>query len=63
MEALELLKKHDIAITNLRIELLQILSLAKAPLSYDNFNIKANKTSFYRNMELFEKKALLVKVS
>ena len=29
MEALELLKKHDIAITDLRVELLQILSLAK----------------------------------
>ncbi|HEC1281357.1 TPA: Fur family transcriptional regulator, partial [Campylobacter coli] len=26
MEALELLKKHDIAITDLRVELLQILS-------------------------------------
>lgn len=61
MEALELLKKHDIAITNLRIELLQILSLAKTPLSYDHFKIKANKTSFYRNMELFEKKGIVSK--
>ncbi|ELM1451286.1 transcriptional repressor [Campylobacter coli] len=61
MEALELLKKHDIAITDLRVELLQNLSLAKTPLSYDHFDIKANKTSFYRNMELFEKKGIVSK--
>ncbi|EAJ6135993.1 transcriptional repressor [Campylobacter lari] len=61
MDVLELLKKHDIAMTTLRVEILQILSLAKTPLSYDQFNIKANKTSFYRNMELFEKKGIVNK--
>ncbi|MBF7067053.1 transcriptional repressor [Campylobacter volucris] len=61
MEAIDLLKKHDIAMTTLRVEILQILSLAKTPLSYDQFNLKANKTSFYRNMELFEKKGIVNK--
>ncbi len=61
MEAVDILKKYDIPITTLRVEILQILAFAKTPLSYDQFDLQANKTSFYRNMELFEKNGIVIK--
>ncbi len=63
MEALELLKKHDIAITDLRVELLQILSLAKTPLSYDHLISKPIKPVFIVIWNFLKKRVLLVKVS
>lgn len=61
MKALELLKDHDIALTDLRLEMLEILSAAKKPLSFDEFALAANKTTFYRNMQLFEERGIVSK--
>ena len=58
----ELLTKNDIKITPLRLEILHILHAA-APLSYDEIlaQIDANKTTFYRCMDLFEAKGIVIK--
>ena len=58
----ELLTKNDIKITPLRLEILHILHAA-APLSYDEIlaQIDANKTTFYRCMDLFETKGIVLK--
>ena len=57
----ELLTKNDIKITPLRLEILHILHAA--PLSYDEIlaQIDANKTTFYRCMDLFEAKGIVLK--
>ncbi len=59
----ELLTKNDIKITPLRLEILHILHAAAAPLSYDEIlaQIDANKTTFYRCMNLFEAKGIVLK--
>ena len=59
----ELLTKNDIKITPLRLEILHILHAAAAPLSYDEIlaQIDANKTTFYRCMDLFEAKGIVLK--
>ena len=59
----ELLTKNDIKITPLRLEILHILRAAAAPLSYDEIlaQIDANKTTFYRCMDLFEAKGIVLK--
>ena len=59
----ELLTKNDIKITPLRLEILHILRAAAAPLSYDEIlsQIGANKTTFYRCMDLFETKGIVLK--
>lgn len=59
----ELLTKNDIKITLLRLEILHILHAAAAPLSYDEIlaQIDANKTTFYRCMDLFETKGIVLK--
>ena len=59
----ELLTKNDIKITPLRLEILHILHAAAAPLSYDEIlaHIGANKTTFYRCMDLFEAKGIVLK--
>ena len=59
----ELLTKNDIKITPLRLEILHILRTAAAPLSYDEIlaQIGANKTTFYRCMDLFEAKGIVLK--
>ena len=59
----ELLTKNDIKITPLRLEILHILHSAAAPLSYDEIlaQIGANKTTFYRCMDLFEAKGIVLK--
>ena len=59
----ELLTKNDIKITPLRLEILHILHAAAAPLSYDEIlaQIDANKTTFYRCMDLFETKGIVLK--
>ena len=58
----ELLTKNDIKITPLRLEILHILRAA-APLRYDEIlaQIDANKTTFYRCMDLFEAKGIVLK--
>ncbi|MFC2344955.1 Fur family transcriptional regulator [Campylobacter sp.] len=59
----ELLTKNDIKITPLRLEILHILHTAAAPLSYDEIlaHMGANKTTFYRCMDLFEAKGIVLK--
>ncbi|WP_103592646.1 transcriptional repressor [Campylobacter concisus] len=49
--------------TTLRIKLVEILQNAKTPLSYDEIleSLDANKTTFYRSMEIFEKENLVIK--
>ena len=63
MDALKFLQEHDINVTALRIKIVEILSAAPSPLSYDEIlqNLGANKTTFYRTMELFEQKGVIVK--
>lgn len=61
MNSVKLLKEHNVALTDLRVEMIEIMSRAKLPLCFDDFNICANKTTFYRNMELFIKNDLVVK--
>lgn len=61
VKALKLLKKNDISITNLRLQMLEILHKAKKPLSFDDFKLEANKTTFYRNIQLFEEKGIITK--
>ena len=63
MDALKLLQEHKIALTNLRLQMLEILSSANKPLSFDDFALEANKTTFYRNIELFESKGIVSKTS
>ena len=59
----ELLTKNDIKITPLRLEILHILHAAASPLSYDEIlaQIGANKTTFYRCMDLFDAKGIVLK--
>lgn len=61
MNAVELLKDHHIGISDLRIQMLEILSKAQTPLSFESFCFEANKTTFYRNMELFEKEGIVIR--
>lgn len=61
MNAVELLKDHHIGISDLRIQMLEILSKAQTPLSFESFCLEANKTTFYRNMELFEKEGIVIR--
>lgn len=61
MNAIDLLKEHGIALTDLRLEMLEILASANEPLSFDDFHFEANKTTFYRNIQLFEDKGIVSK--
>lgn len=63
MDIVKFLNEHEIQPTSLRIAIIEILSKATAPLSYDEIltKIDANKTTFYRNIELFEKHGIVVK--
>ncbi|MCW1360478.1 transcriptional repressor [Campylobacter sp. US33a] len=61
MDVRALLKQQDITVTELRLQMLEILSCANEPLSFDHFKLDANKTTFYRNMELFEKSGIVIK--
>ena len=63
MNARNFLEEHNIKATTLRIKLVEILQNAKAPLSYDEIleSLDANKTTFYRSMEIFEKESLVIK--
>lgn len=63
METLDILMQKNIAPTQLRIAILELLAKANQPLSYDEIlkSLKANKTSIYRNMQLFESCGLINK--
>ena len=63
MNARNFLEEHNIKATTLRIKLVEILQNAKTPLSYDEIleSLDANKTTFYRSMEIFEKENLVIK--
>lgn len=61
MNAIKLLQDHNIAISQMRLEILETLSCSKVPLSFESFCLNANKTTFYRNMELFEKEGIVVR--
>jgi metallo-beta-lactamase family protein len=58
-----LLKDNGIKVTPLRLRILGILQSFNEPLSYDEIlsRIEANKTTFYRCMDLFESKGLVLK--
>ena len=58
MNARNFLEEHSIKATTFRIKLVEILQNAKTPLSYDEIleSLNANKTTFYRSIEIFEKK-------
>ncbi|RDU73793.1 Fur family transcriptional regulator [Helicobacter aurati] len=61
MDCITILKEHNIAITELRLDMLDILISATKPVSFEDFDFHANKTTFYRNMELFEKEGIVTK--
>ena len=61
MNAIKLLQDHNIAVSEMRIEILEILSRSEIPLSFESFCLNANKTTFYRNMELFEKEGIVIR--
>ncbi|OPA81955.1 Fur family transcriptional regulator [Campylobacter pinnipediorum subsp. pinnipediorum] len=63
MEVLDILKKTNIRITPLRLQILDILSKSAHPMAYDEIlsKLKVNKTTVYRSLELFEKHSLVIK--
>lgn len=63
MKTSAFLKKYKIKPTVLRVKLLRILKASKIPLSYDDLSscLSANKTTIYRNLELFEQAGILVR--
>ena len=63
VNARNFLEEHSIKATTFRIKLVEILQNAKTPLSYDEIleSLNANKTTFYRSIEIFEKKGLVIK--
>lgn len=61
MNVHQLLKDHHIGISKLRVEILETLARSKTPLSFESFLLEANKTTFYRNMELFEREGIVVR--
>lgn len=62
MNSKEFLNEHDITFTTLRAQMIEILQHAKNPVSYDELVAKtgANKTTIYRNIELFSEKGLII---
>ena len=56
MDPKDFLASHDIAPTALRVQIVQILSEKKCPVSYDELveRTGANKTTIYRNIALLE---------
>jgi len=60
-DSIKLLKEHNITITELRLDMIEILAKANKPLSAEDFRLDANKTTFYRNIELFEKANIVIK--
>ena len=65
MLAATFLQNHDIAVTPLRVELVEMLQQANRPISYDEFlsKIKANKSTIYRNLDILLSKNLIIKNS
>lgn len=63
MNSKKILEQNNIKATPLREKMIKILGSSKMPLSYDEIlsKINANKTTFYRNIELFETKNIIVK--
>ena len=63
MLAATFLQNHDIAVTPLRVELVEMLQQANRPISYDEFlsKIKANKSTIYRNLDILLSKNLIIK--
>lgn len=62
MNAVKLLQKYKINVTDLRLLIIDELIKSKDALCYDDFASKMNKTTFYRNIELFESNNLLLKI-
>ena len=62
MDPKDFLASHDIAPTALRVQIVQILSEKKCPVSYDELveQTGANKTTIYRNIALLEEKNLII---
>lgn len=59
----EFLQALQIAPTELRMEILSLLSKSDRAMAYDDIlsQIKANKTTIYRNLQLFEAKSIVIK--
>jgi Fur family ferric uptake transcriptional regulator len=61
MEIDELIKNKDLKLTHARVEILEKLSHATRPLSYDEIKdeISMDKATFYRNITKFEEKMIV----
>lgn len=59
----EILKQQGIVSTGLRVDMFRLLMRAKKPLSYDDMlkKLNVNKTTIYRNLQLFEEHGLVGK--
>lgn len=62
MDATKFLEGLGIAVTPLRARLIEVLNDAERALSYDEIlaKISANKTTIYRNLQLFEQHGILI---
>lgn len=57
----DIIKEKNIKLTNARKEILEILTNAKSPLSYEDIksNITMDKATFYRNISKFDEEDIL----
>jgi Fur family ferric uptake transcriptional regulator len=57
----EIIKNKKIKLTTARVALLEILQVAKKPLSYEDIksDISMDKATFYRNIAKFEEQGIL----
>lgn len=63
VQAENILQEHGVKPTALRARIVEILKASQTPLSYDEIlqNLDANKTTFYRSMQLFEEHGLIIR--
>ena len=61
MDIDEIIKNKQIKLTTARVALLDILRIAKKPLSYEDIksDISMDKATFYRNIAKFEEQGIL----
>lgn len=65
MDSAAILQQHNIKPTAARVEILEVLSQASAPLNYEQIIAKMrfsiDKATFYRSVGVFEKEGLVAK--
>lgn len=63
MNAADFLAQNGISSTDLRVQIIEVLQCSNRPVSYDEILslITANKTTIYRNLDLFLSKGLITK--